>query len=862
MELKRYQEDVVERVERYLRKLAGYQAEGERYASRAAWDDLNLSATSGPYHERKNGLGKDLPQFCIKVPTGGGKTLIATQVLGSIYRTVLQARRGAGIVLWVVPSDQIYRDTLARLRDRDDLYRIALEHAIGRRIELWEKQDIRRITPGQVRECLNILVIKLASANRQTKDDLKFFQDGGGNVTLHFPAEDNAAAQAELLQRFPNLDTFDDPGSGPAGRLIKTSVGNLVRLHEPPVILDEQQTAATRLARETLEGLNPSLIVQLSATPKAVKLKDKSEIRPNMICRVTGQDLLDEEMIKLPMNIAASGESSWQNALTEAADKRNRLAKEAADHALANDMDRLIRPIVLVQAERTGKDQRGKKVNGRQVIHTEDVREYLQQRLGVPGTAIAVKSSATDDIEGIDLMDPGCPIEWIITKDALGVGWDCPFAYILVSLNNTGSAQSMTQLIGRVLRQPYQRKTGVAALDESYVYCLHKRAATIASEVKSALEAEGFEGDIAGLIQEAGEGGADGGRRTIKMQPHFRGLYREPFEGEVYLPRFCVKTASGNEPLDYFKHLLHHVDIDAFDYDSVQRWKLDDAIVEAKNRYYRVTLGEDLRRVDETAVDVLEKDPKVLAWLVASLPFEHLSFKQLRRIVMRVHASLLESELRPMLEGRLSLVKTVLSTRIADFIERNLDQQTEAVFRRMHEDGTLRFYLHCEKCRFRVPPSVTIRTTRRLTRDNGDQVERTLFDYQEESDLNGYEKKVALVLDRHERVLWWYRNLVGPQWFEIQGWKRPRVRPDLIAQSVVEDGREPEVWVVEAKGSHLEGSSDTTYKRELADCFEDVGRKVKWQQLGHDFSDHRFRFQVLDQAECEDTLQDLLVSNA
>ncbi|MEM7576032.1 MAG: DEAD/DEAH box helicase family protein [Planctomycetota bacterium] len=712
MELKRYQQDVVERVERYLRKLAEYQADGERYASRAAWDDLNLSASSGGYHERKNGLGKDLPQFCIQVPTGGGKTLIATQVLGSIYRTVLQARRGAGIVLWVVPSDQIYKDTLGRLRDREDLYRMALEHAIGRRIELWDKQDIRRITPGQVRECLNILVIKLASANRQTKDDLKFFQDGGGNVTLHFPPEYDSTAHAELLETFPNLDTFDAPGSGPGGKLIQTSIGNLVRIHESPVILDEQQTAATRLARETLEGLNPSLIVQLSATPRAVKLKDKSEIRPNIICRVTGQDLLDEEMIKLPMNIAASGESSWQNALTEAADKRKSLAKQAADHAMAHDMDRLIRPIVLVQAERTGNDQRGKKVKGRQVIHTEDVREYLQQRLGVPGNAIAVKSSATDDIEGIDLMDPGCPIEWIITKDALGVGWDCPFAYILVSLNNTGSAQSMTQLIGRVLRQPYQSKTGVAALDESYVYCLHKRAATIASEVKSALEAEGFQGDISGLINEAGDGDASGGQRTIHMQPHFRDRYREPFEGEVYLPRFCVKTNAGNEPLDYFKHLLSKVNIDNFDYESVRQWKLDDAIAEANNRYYRVTLGEDLRRVDETAADVLEEDAKVLAWLVASLPFEHLSFKQLRRIVQRIHASLLESELRPLLEGRLSLVKTVLSTRIAEFIERNLDQQTKAVFDRMHKSGKLRFYLHCKKCRCVVPPSVTIRATK------------------------------------------------------------------------------------------------------------------------------------------------------
>ncbi|MEM7576031.1 MAG: hypothetical protein AAF328_01035 [Planctomycetota bacterium] len=147
-----------------------------------------------------------------------------------------------------------------------------------------------------------------------------------------------------------------------------------------------------------------------------------------------------------------------------------------------------------------------------------------------------------------------------------------------------------------------------------------------------------------------------------------------------------------------------------------------------------------------------------------------------------------------------------------------------------------------------------------MNRDDGEPLERTLFDYQEESDLNEYEKKVALVMDRNEQVLWWYRNLVGPQWFDIQGWRRQRVRPDLIAQSDVGNGRDPKVWVVETKGSHLDGSDDTDYKRELAGCFEDIGKKVKWQQLADEFSDHKFRFQVLDQSEWEDALHELLES--
>ena len=120
------------------------------------------------------------------------------------------------------------------------------------------------------------------------------------------------------------------------------------------------------------------------------------------------------------------------------------------DHSEGAEAKPPLRPIVLVQVERTGKDQQG-----RGFVHAEDVKKHLMARLGVAEAEIAIKSSKQDDIEGIDLLDEGCPITWIITKSALQEGWDCPYAYILVSLSNTGSARAMTQLVGRVLRQPF-----------------------------------------------------------------------------------------------------------------------------------------------------------------------------------------------------------------------------------------------------------------------------------------------------------------------------------------------------------------------------------------------------------------------
>jgi len=130
--------------------LAAQQAAGHRHASLDAWDEaMRQTQRLGDYRARRNGLDKDLPTFCIRVPTGGGKTLLATQFLGLIYQTILKDRNGAGLVLWVVPSDQIYKDTLKALRDRRHFYRESLEFALSRRIEVWEKHEIARLTPGQ-----------------------------------------------------------------------------------------------------------------------------------------------------------------------------------------------------------------------------------------------------------------------------------------------------------------------------------------------------------------------------------------------------------------------------------------------------------------------------------------------------------------------------------------------------------------------------------------------------------------------------------------------------------------------------------------------------------------------------------------
>lgn len=832
MQLKPSQERVLKEVKLFLDVLATEQAAGSQYPSLATWDKTKkLFYLPGEYRIRKNGLGKDLPTFCIKVPTGGGKTLLATQILGLVYQTILKSRNGSGLVLWVVPSDQIYKDTLKAFRDRRHFYRESLEFALSRRIEVWEKHEIFRLTPGQLKSNLNILLLKLASTNRETREQLKFFRDSGGNIVQHFPPENDPDKHKVLKAQFLNLDMLGED-EGQDACLVKTSLGNLVRRCEPAVVLDEGHRATSALARRTIEGFNASVVVELSATPPK---------EANVLVRVKGTELLDEQMIKLPINIANSNQPSWKNCLTEAREKREHLTRLAERHYRATE--RLIRPIVLVQVERTGKDQRDTGF-----VHSEDVKEYLMQRESVHESAIAVKTSEKDDIEGMDLLAEGCRVEWIITKAALQEGWDCPFAYILVSLNNTGSQQSMTQLVGRVLRQPYVARTPFDELNERYVFCLRRKAADISREVKKALEQEGYEGNAASVVDHSTDDGKARQKRVASIREEFRRYYRE-FEGKIYLPRFCVKHGDKYDVLDYFRHLLSQVDVTRFDYAAID-WNMAAALEAAKDSIYRLTLEQDdLERVAERESVILETDEHVKAWLVASLPFDYFSQKQLREIVSRVTERLYQ--LNTELSGRLGLVKFEVREKIVGLIERGTDRQTRKAFETLFKNKRLGFYLECVEGRFEIPPKIEIRGTKKLIHDDHEAVQRSLFDYVPD-DLNEYEKSVALYLDKYSEVLWWYRNLVGAQCFSIQGYKRNKVYPDFVVQQGHNKKPVASVVVVESKGKHLKGNEDTNYKRKVARYFEQVGYKVPWQKLAEDFQDETFRFQVLDEGEYAD----------
>ena len=840
MELKEYQKRSLNQVKLYLECLAKAREEASRMQSisseffdagffdfpKAAWGKVS----SKPYYSKNNGLGEGLPDFYIKIPTGGGKTLLACHIIDLINRIYL--KRQTGIVLWIVPTTQIYRQTLDSLRNREHPYRQVLDIASAGRTTICEKAE--RFSKLDVEENLVVMLLMLQSSNRKIKEVLRIFKDNGG-FTEFFPPEDDIKANQELLVELPNLDYFGDD-KGFFGQTVKTSLGNTLKTLKPIVIIDEGHKTYSQGAQKTIRDFNPSIIVELSATP----------LQPsNILVEISGQELNREDMIKLDLHVFNKSTLEWRDVLREAIKKRDSLQEKAAEYEANTGI--YIRPICLIQAERTGKEQRGTRY-----IHAEDVKDYLIRQCGVAVEQIAIKSSETDDIEGIDLLSRDCPIRFIITKQALQEGWDCPFAYILTVLTNPSSQLSMTQLVGRILRQPYAKKTKTLELDESYVFCYRPRASDLLENIRKGFEDEGL-GDIAGrvLIDKDDTGLPETNFKTVGYRERFK-----QFEGKIYLPKFVIQESSGWRDINYETDILRRVD-----------WSL-------VNLDYVVNLALDKRPLVDREVVIGLSDNKKEVIKEKGLTYKVLTKWQINKVFMT--RQLLDIVPNPWIaheicgkttnalaskysEKVVSYNLVYLIEELRKHLEKERDRLAESVFQDLIAKKILWFFLIANKGGYRLPSRIRIKNdAKRLVRADNSQLERNLFEEVPEEGINQMEKSVAICLDEQQKLLWWYRNLSRQDYF-IQGWRKNKIYPDFIftdtSPNNLNDYRT--IYVVETKGLHLQ-NEDTAYKTNVFEFCNSLGKQKDWRELNLEFKGRKFEFQVIFENEWRNRINQIL----
>ncbi|MBI2859730.1 MAG: DEAD/DEAH box helicase family protein [Chloroflexi bacterium] len=398
------------------------------------------------------GLKPDMPYVCLRVPTGGGKTLIACHTAGLAISELLHAEHA--VVLWLVPSNTILDQTADALRDPSHPYRRALELSCGA-VEVVTIQEALRLSRAVVDGQTVVIVATIQSFRIEDTTGRKVYGQNG--------------AFSEHLQNVP-ADRASDLLPGADGKP-KPSLVNMLRLHRPIVIMDEAHNARTDLSFSTLGSLLPSCIIEFTATP--ARITNPS----NVLHHVSAAELKAANMIKLPLRVITRAPSQRDQLLADAMTLRAELEKRAAVEA--QQTGEYLRPILLIQAER---------VDG-----CEPLRERLATESGIPREQVKISTGKLDELKAVtDINSPKCPVRFIITVEKLREGWDCPFAYVLCSLRETHSATAIEQIVGRILRLPHAEAKCHPDLNCAYAFSVSDSMPEVLDELRQALERNGF----------------------------------------------------------------------------------------------------------------------------------------------------------------------------------------------------------------------------------------------------------------------------------------------------------------------------------------------------------------------------------
>ncbi|MEX2524902.1 MAG: DEAD/DEAH box helicase family protein [Gammaproteobacteria bacterium] len=453
-----YQQQVLDSVEQYFRTCHDLQD-----ANTAFYQTTLKLWNRGLEFRPLPNFDEAMPYFCLRVPTGGGKTWLAAKAVQLVNTQLLRTEHS--VILWLVPSNPIREQTLRALKDRNHPYHAALREAGP--INVLDLEEAKSVTRATLDSSTTVIVATRQAFQVENEECRKVYESNGA-LMQHFEHL-SATQRGELL-------TGNGDGSVPY------SLANVLRLRRPFVIVDEAHNNRTELGFDTLARFRPGGIMELTATP------DLERTPSNVLHSVSAAELKAEEMIKLPIRLET--EPDWQQCLTDAIARRSEL-QNLADSERRQGASYL-RPVVLIQAEA--------RRSGVETLDVERVKQELIDNHRIPGDEIVVATGEERGLEKIDsdyregIADPDCPVKFVITQRALAEGWDCPAAYILVSMASLQSATAVEQLLGRILRQPQARHRQAEALNQSYAFVVSRNFAETAGLLRDRLvEGAGFE---------------------------------------------------------------------------------------------------------------------------------------------------------------------------------------------------------------------------------------------------------------------------------------------------------------------------------------------------------------------------------
>jgi type III restriction enzyme len=743
MELKKYQQKTLNTLRNYLNELENVDA---KYAF--------MHVREHPY--QSNFFG-NIPFVCVKIPTGGGKTVIGCHAVSEIMNSVLSHKMDRGIVMWFTPSDTIKSQTLKCFKDRNDWYRKVLDEAFDNRVRIFSNEEALSIRKSDVENNLCIIISSLDAFRKEKKIQAKYkvYQENGA-----------------LLGYFEDIDDTPVLEKDEQGTNIN-SLANLIKINNPLIVIDEGHKTKTPLSIEFLKDLNPSFIIEYTATPRP---------ESNVLVDIHSSELKEEEMVKIPLVLESF--TQWQKAIMRGVLKREELEKEAKKSS-----KEYIRPIALFQAQQEKESK--KKVT------VDDIKEFLIKERKIPEEQIAIKTSKRNEIEGVNLFAKNCKIRYIITVSALAEGWDCSFAYVLVSVANIGSKIAVEQVIGRIIRMPYAKKKGKEALNRSYIFTSARNFNEAASQIISGLESNGYtKFDVINA--------------NDKEQKYELDVERA-FKEDLKVPLLAY-----NEDVLSFEELIgEDFELAKQDpkFDFVTHYDLDGkAILDIKGEDKWFKSAQQILNV--TYQDKIISKADLIQWLDKKLRFVVLDQSDKLKFIERA----LDYQLNNNSLSELSVNRYVLVKRLKDVINSLLEQYAKA-----------RFVSAIEKKKITVKAFKKFPEVITLSQEISQSFNKSYYKIVDKLNKEELAFIERIDSDALPNIKYWARNREKKDPFYIQGWKKNKFYPDFIAAT-----KKGNLIALEWKGEDRISNEDTQYKAEIARVWEKLGEKLYFFLVNND----------------------------
>jgi type III restriction enzyme len=229
------------------------------------------------------------------------------------------------------------------------------------------------------------------------------------------------------------------------------------------LIIDESHYASdAQRTSELRKIISADVTLEMSATPKIQPTGQDIAKGTARFVYVDPKDVIEEGMIKKELIInenidkLVDDEKTSQEVIILAAYNKRIELKEAFTKAGSS-----INPLCLIQLP-----------NAEAGVAKKEVIEAFLAEKGITESngklAIWLSEDKSDGLD--EISDFESKIEFLLFKQAIDTGWDCPRAHILVKLRDIQSFTFEVQTVGRILRMPQQMHYDDENLNTGFIF--------------------------------------------------------------------------------------------------------------------------------------------------------------------------------------------------------------------------------------------------------------------------------------------------------------------------------------------------------------------------------------------------------